>query len=199
MAVDLESLREYVALGGSALALASTGYFWVVRANRERMQLDIHPIGSLRGTVLMNEDFETFRRLSPGEGEVCVKYFADIAVVNNSSLPNALLGIQVRMRLADGQWRSMDVQPRQSDSVLVPANLDPLSTAHVPLALATSIAGTLTGGFAEREQAAGDALAATPEMEVQLTSLGGKTFIHRYRDDGRGLRRSVAQPISKAA
>lgn len=199
MAVDLESLREYVALGGSALALVSTGYFWAVRANRERMQLDIHPIGSLVGTVLMNEDFETFRRLAPGEGEVCVKYFADIAVVNNSSLPNALLGIEVRMRLADGQWRSMDVQPRQPDTALVPTNLAPLSTAHLGLALATSIPGSLKGGFAEREQAAGDALAAKPEIEVSLTSLGRQSFVHRYVDDGKSLRRSIRESISRAA
>lgn len=45
MAIDLETLREYVALGGSALALASTGYFWAIRANRERMNLEVHPVG----------------------------------------------------------------------------------------------------------------------------------------------------------
>lgn len=197
--MDLEKLREYVALGGSMLALASTGYFWFVRANRERMQLSIYPAGSLRGSVLANEDFDTLRRVSPNTGQVCAKYFLDLAIVNNSTLPNAVLGVRVKIQMADGSVRTMDTQPADPQEVLVPANLRPLSTAHFRLAVSTAIDGSLTGGFAERESQAADALQYHPEVTVELMALGEKKFSRTFRDDGQKLNRTPAATDQKAA
>lgn len=93
----------------------------------------------------------------------------------------------------------MDVRSRQADHVLVPTNLKPLSTVHLQLALATKVAGAINGGYAERAQTAGDALAVEPEVAVQLTSLGRKVFIERYQADSQGLNRSGNQRAVRAA
>lgn len=197
--MDVETLREYVALGSSLLALASTAYFWFVRANRERMQLSIYPAGALRGSVLANEDFDTLRRVSPNKGQVCAKYFLDLAIVNNSTLPNAVLGIRVKIQMADGTVRTMDTHPADPQQVLVPANLNPLSTAHFCLAVSTAIDGLLTGGFAEREYQAADALEFQPEVTVELMALGEKKFSRTFKDNGQRLNRTPVATNQKAA
>lgn len=194
-----ETLREYVALIGSALALLSTAYFWFVRANRERMSVTAHPVASMQGCVLFNEDYETYQRVRPGDGEVCVKYLLDIAAVNNSSLPNSILGIRVWLRFDDEGWKEMDVRHEDPTQRLFPANTDPLSTAHLPLAIATAIPGSLKGGFAERAAGAGDVLPVRPEVRIELKTLANKTFRCQFEDDGKGLQRSETKSVRMAA
>ncbi|TWT50383.1 hypothetical protein Pla22_31250 [Rubripirellula amarantea] len=196
--MNAESLREYLALVGSALALISTAYFWIVRANRERMCLAAHPVMSMEGCVLFNEDYETTRRVKPGDGEVCVKYLMHLAAINYSSLPNSILGIRVWLRFNDGGWKEMDVRGQLPDQRLFPANVAPLSTTELPLALATAIPGTLSGGFADRAAAAGDALPPTVDVRVELHTIAKKSFQCQFEDDGKGLVRSEHSSVRLA-
>lgn len=203
MSFDLETLREYVALGGSLIAVASTFYFWLVRANRERAQLTAHIVAPLTGCVLMNEDYETLRRVNPGEGKVCAKYFLSLAVVNNSSLPNALIGAKVWMQFFDGPsdaqltWKAMDVQPIHPDTPLFPINLSPLSTASLPLYLAAAINGTIDGGFTRRAISAAEALPQPVPVRIELLGVNHQTFQIDLSDIGDGLTRP--QPVRRAA
>ena len=42
MPLDFESAREYASLTGSVIAVLSTFYFWLVRANGELGRLEVH-------------------------------------------------------------------------------------------------------------------------------------------------------------
>lgn len=203
MSFDLETLREYVALFGSLIAVASTFYFWLVRANRERAQLAAHIVAPLTGCVLMNEDYETQRRVDPGQGQVCAKYFLSLAIVNNSSLPNALIGVKVWMQVYGGEsglqltWKAMDVQPIHPETSLFPINLSPLSTAALPLCLAVAIEGTIDGGFTRRAIAAAEALPQPVPIRIELHGVNHQTFQIELTDAGDGLTRP--QPVRRAA
>ncbi len=198
--MDLETSREYASLVGSTIAVCSTFYFWLIRSNRERAQLVAHPVGGLEGTLLMAmDDALTYRRVAPADGEVVLKYWLHLAIVNNSLLPNALLGARIWMKFADGEWREMDVHHEMPDQDLFPTNIDPLTTAGLKLALSCKQPGKIEGGFAERAQAAGDALPRQIPIRIRLKALQDQTFHCEFADDGDGLQRSHVEKVRLAA
>ena len=205
MNFDPESAREYLALAGSAIAVTSTLYFWLIRANREKAQVEVHPIRGLDGFVMFNEDYVTLRRLKCADGEVGAKYLLGLALANNSTLPNAIIGIRVWMKFAQPNasgdcWREMDVAHCDSETALVPINLPPLTTAGLDLALAAAIQGTLEGGNAERQIRASEALPDQVPIRIELRALGGKNFTQTFIDPGtRLLRADANQESNKAA
>ncbi|WP_236696287.1 hypothetical protein [Rhodopirellula islandica] len=178
----------------------STFYFWLVRANRERAKLAACTVTGLRGTMLMAmEDTATYRRVAPGKKQIVLKYWLNLAIVNNSSLPNALLGIKVWMKFTDGRWHAMDVASVDPEADLFPQNIDPLTTAGMKLALATEWEGDVSGGFRERECAAGDALPELAPVRIELEALQGQVFVSEWLDDGRLLQRTTEQSGLAAA
>lgn len=203
MSFDPETIRETVALVSSFIAVASTFYFWLVRANRERAQLTVQAVAPLTGTVLMNEDYETQQRVRAGDGMVCAKYFLSLAVVNNSSLPNALIGVRVWMPFRDGEhsdrvvWTEMDIRHFQPETALFPINLQPLSTSSLSLAMAAAIPGTHDGGFARRALTATEALSMPVPIRVELRGLNHQTFVVEIEDAGLGM--AHPKPVACAA
>lgn len=200
---DIQSTKEAVSLGASGLALLSTGYFWMVRANRERMKLTLHPVGRLWGNVPMpQEDAEAYRKLRPEEGNTCATYGADLAVVNHSSLPNALLSVRAWLELADGTWceamvRLHDTSDPELPELRMPLNLSPLTTAGLGMRLSIVIPGNWDGGFHGREVTAGDALAPVPQLRVELSALQGKSAFDQLTLSAEGLKRT--EPVAAAA
>ncbi len=194
--LDIQSTKEAVSLGASGLALFSTGYFWLVRANRERMKLTLHPVGKLWGNVPMpQEDPDAYQTLKPEEGSVCATYGADLAVVNHSSLPNALLGVRAWLELADGTWcealvRLHDTKHPEQAELKMPLNLSPLTTAGLGMRLSVAVPGNYDGGFHGREVTAGDSLAATPQLRVELAALQGKFAFDQLTLPAEGLKRT---------
>lgn len=200
MALDFDTAREYASLCGSVLALASTFYFWLVRSNRERPQLAIHPIGDLSGSLVSaNEDLEIYHRLRPGKNEHCVKYWLHLAIVNNSSLPNAVLGIRVWLKLSDGKWQAMEVQSQSADQDLLPVNVDPLTTSGLKLSLGMLYSGQIENSFAGRAAAAGDALPREIPIRIEISDLASNKFSRVFTDSGNALNRSSPGTQSKAA
>lgn len=206
MNYDPETVREYLALTGSAIAVASTLYFWLVRANREKAQLEVHPVHPLSGTVLFNEDYETLRRLKCKDCEVGVKYFLGLALANNSTLPNAIIGIRVWMKFAQtgsadsSAWREMDVTRSDGENDLVPLNIAPLTTSALHLGLSAPIIGTIEGGFVDRQIRASDALPKQVPIRIEMRAIGGKTFSQNFLDPGtRLIRADEAVDPAKAA
>ncbi|MEO9592992.1 hypothetical protein [Rhodopirellula bahusiensis] len=188
---EMEMARESLSLAASFFAVVSTFYFWLVRANRERARLIACSVTGLRGTLLMAmEDTATYRRVAPAEDQIVLKYWLHLAVVNNSTLPNALLGMKVWLKFADGRWHAMDVAAADQETDLFPQNVDPMTTAGVKLSLATKIVGSVTGGFHERECAAGDALPESVPVRIELEALQGQVFVTEWLDDGRLLART---------
>ena len=176
---DIESTKEAVSLGGSLLALSSTAYFWLVRSNRERARLQVHVVGEHWCNVPMpQEDPEAYQRCQPGDEEVAANYGVTVAAVNNSTLPNALVGIRSWLQLADGRWQECTVRTWQdADTPLqLPLNLSPLTTAGIQLTLSIAIHGNYDGGFQGRRETATKALAGEPRVRIELEALQGKTF-----------------------
>ena len=190
MSLNFESAREYASLTGSVIAVFSTLYFWLVRANGELGRLQVHPISDLEGCVLLPmEDTETYRRLVRQEGEYCLKYWLHVAVVNNSTLPDALLGASVRLKMADGLWHDMDVRMADQESEF-PMNLTPLTTASLKLVLSIPHLLTNENSNIGRVTAAGDAVPRQVPIRIELKGLNDRTYQYDLLDSGDGLRRS---------
>ena len=116
-----------------------------------------------------------------------------MAVVNNSALPNALLGVKAWMQFSDGGWRQMDVQPASPEQELFPLNISPLTTASVKLALATRFAGEFENDNRGRAAAAGDAVPRQIPIRLELIGLQEQVFTQQWLDCGDGLSRT--QPL----
>jgi hypothetical protein len=200
MSIDYGNARELASLGGSVLALASTLYFWLIRANRERARLAAHLIGDMQGSIVTpHRDLAVYHRLKPASNEHCLKYWLHIAVVNNSSLPNALLGARVSIQFKDGAWRTMEVRHVDDQCDLFPVNLSSLSTSSLKLALATTYADAFEQDHEGRAAAAGDALPRTVPIRIELIGLQNKSFVYELMDTGNGLQRTGNRSQSAAA
>lgn len=198
--MDLNSAKLLTSLIASLLALSSTLYFWLVRANRERAKITIHPIGELSGTVVSYfSDRATIQRMQLKEGEQCFKYWLKLAVVNNSSLPNALLGAKVWLQLRNGDWLPLEVWHQQEEEDAFPLNLPPLTTASLKLALTAKLAVEIDENNQGRLDAAGDILPREVPIQIELLSLGGKRVVRNILDSGDGLCRTPQSSTPRRA
>lgn len=80
--------QEVLKLGFSGASLVVTMYFWMVRANRERVSLGIFPVGGFEGT------------LEPGGIGL---WSGRLFLANRSILPTAIVAAQVEL-LWQGRW-----------------------------------------------------------------------------------------------
>jgi hypothetical protein len=111
----------WMSLAGSVFSTACTAYFWLVRARRERPNLTSH--------LLEHEFF-----LGQGRAEArTIGFKLAVVLANNSILPNAVIGARVWLRLADGNWESIDGLTTDQRTPL-PLNLPPQQTGILRLA-----------------------------------------------------------------
>ena len=83
-----QSLLPAVSFVGSAASVGVTGYFWLVKMNRERPRLLVEGV-----------DHVSHIDLGTCEGDVRTLCFRQgLVVVNESTLPIAVLGVAVRVR-----------------------------------------------------------------------------------------------------
>lgn len=88
--LDLSSLdaQELLKIAFSATSLLVTGYFWIVRVNRERVSLGIFPVGGFEGT------------LEPGHVGA---WAGRIFLSNRSILPTAVIAAKAELWW-NGRW-----------------------------------------------------------------------------------------------
>jgi len=113
-----QSLLPAVSFAGSAASVGVTGYFWLVKVNRERPRLLVEGV-----------DHVSYIDLGSCEGDVRTLCFRQgLVVVNESTLPSAVLGASVRVRSRAGkEWRTVDgVRPASGSTI--PLNLPPLQS-----------------------------------------------------------------------
>lgn len=166
------NLLNLGSLGGSATALISTFYFWLVRANRERPQLQPYLVHEIEGTwpTIVRDSY-----CRVPEGHVLSRYFVRLAVANYSSLPNAVLRAKASIKMRDGSWKPADTRVGEGHSL--PANVAPMTTAPLDLRLEIVVPGSLEGtGTAERNANAFSCIANPAEIRVELIALGEKKF-----------------------
>ncbi|MGE3854574.1 MAG: hypothetical protein AB7K09_22775 [Planctomycetota bacterium] len=165
---DANPDTSLLSLTGSAMALASTFWFWMVRANKERPSLHSYLVRPLSAHWPMRVGS------GGGDGTVVSRYQLDLAVANYSSLPNAMIGFGVQVKMPDGSWRALRLD---LDSLPVPANIGPMSTCGITLVGDIDVPGSLSGtGNREREVNAHKAIARPPQFRVEIHALGGKSF-----------------------
>lgn len=108
-------MMSVASFAGSAFSTIATGYFWLVRAKRERPNLRAHLVE--REIFLSSGRAET-RHLGLKLG---------IIVANYSLLPNALLGVQLAFKLRDGSWQPVQ-NVRFDQATPLPFNIPSMQT-----------------------------------------------------------------------
>jgi hypothetical protein len=118
-----QSLLPAVSFAGSAASVGVTGYFWLVKVNRERPRLLIEGVDHVSHIDLGNCEADV-RTLCFRQG---------LVVVNESTLPSAVLGASVRVRSRVGKdWHTVDgVRPAPGSTL--PLNLPPLQSGLLTL------------------------------------------------------------------
>src|SRR5262245_5132857 len=112
------ALLPAVSFVGSAASVGVTGYFWLVKMNRERPRLVVEAVDHL-SYVDLGSNTEDERRLS---------FRLGLVVVNESTLPSSVLSATVRVmpRLL-GTWQEVEgVHPTRGSTL--PLNLPPLQS-----------------------------------------------------------------------
>ena len=179
---NFETFSHIASLSGSAIALASTTYFWLIKVNRERPAMVVEPVGSVEGSVLVpRAHTESYQAIRPREDQVLVGYWLNLAVVNNSVLPNAIIDISAKVRLNDEGWVSARTNlfsnNPETPAESLPINVAPLSTARVPLALSLAMRGDDSGlGNQERTDMATAALAEGNSIEITIKGVRNTSF-----------------------
>jgi hypothetical protein len=118
-----QSMLPAVSFLGSAASVGVTGYFWLVKMNRERPRL-----------LMEGVDHVSHIDLGTCEGGVRTLCFRQgLVVVNESTLPSAVLGATVRVQSRTGKkWQSID-GVRPAPGSMLPLNLPPLQSGLLTL------------------------------------------------------------------
>lgn len=187
---ELESL---VSLLCSAVALGSTCYFWLVRNNRERQNLQVHALGPLTGRmVLFQQDSYPYDNLAHPECDYWIRYEVTVVVVNNSTLPNAALSLRAWLANQHQEWQPAHCRHAAENSQL-PINLAPSSTTRLDLILYLPVSDR---GSTSQDRADQAIAALSPERRVRLQAqtLSGRKFQFDIQADA-----ERADPLLRAA
>jgi hypothetical protein len=123
LTAQAQSLLPAVSFVGSAASVGVTGYFWFVRVNRERPRLLIEGL-----------DHSSYVDLGACEEGVRTLCFRQgLVVVNESTLPSAVLSVGVRIRPRQGSgWQAVaGVRPVPGSSI--PLNLPPMQSGQLTI------------------------------------------------------------------
>jgi hypothetical protein len=113
-----QSLLPAVSFVGSAASVGVTGYFWLVKMNRERPRLLVEGV-----------DHVSYVDLGTCEGDVRTLCFRQgLVVVNESTLPTAVLGVTVRTHARAGKESRTVEGVRPAPGSTLPLNLPPLQS-----------------------------------------------------------------------
>lgn len=192
--MEFESLEKFISISGSLIALSTTLYFWLVRSNSERPNLSLSVLKPLTGSVIHPfDDSYPFHFLQGYQDGNWVRYFLDMALVNNSTLPNAVLGFSGEILGKDGEW--IPVHCRAQDESLLPASLSPMSTTGIKLVL--YIPTTESGGNnQQRVEIANQILNSDQKIRLQIHALGESVF--EFTESARPTLQSAYQKVPES-
>lgn len=135
--LDFERVSAIVSILASGGALASSAFLWLTRLNREKPSLNLELVSEVQGEFVVPHHFAAlYQAVRPRDHEGLACFWVDLAIVNNSILPNAALQVDAEVKLSSGSWQRCLVNLRESH---LPANLEPQSTARLALQLATKL------------------------------------------------------------
>jgi hypothetical protein len=167
---QFQSLLPAVSFVGSVASVGVTGYFWLVKMNRERPRLLIEGV-----------EHVSYVDLGPCEGDVRTLCFRQgLVVVNESSLPSAVLGATVRVRSRAGDWVTVDgVRPAAGSTV--PLNLPPLQSGLLTIDWEVAFPFDAAAEALESPDRVIDAYlekhwSASDRVTIEIRGVRGKTF-----------------------
>jgi hypothetical protein len=119
----VQHLLPAVSLVGSAASVGITSYGWLVKMNRERANLQIEGVDHVSHVDFAHGTAE----------EQWLNFRLGLVVVNNSTLPNAVLGTTVKvMPRGSGSWQPVEgVRPARGSAF--PVNLPALQSGLLTL------------------------------------------------------------------
>lgn len=200
-AMDFESLKTLFSVCASITALLSTALLWLVRFNREQPNLAVEQVSPLKAEFVVPHHFaDLYQALRPAKHEGLMMMWTDIAVINNSTLPNAILELEASVKLADGTWQSAHVQIGEKSQL--PINLPPHSTGGIPVVLAIKRPFELAGtGNRERVELAVAELSPNREIRIRVRGVKNTAFNCTLRERSSSVERNVVpiEPMRRSA
>jgi hypothetical protein len=161
----MEALVPYAGLVGSVFSTVLTVYFWLLKANRERPNLQGFPAD--RELFLGNR--------ATGKRQIGVKLGAVVA--NYSTLPNAILSVAVAVKQKDGIWLPLEDVTFDKQTPL-PCNVPSLQTVLLRVMGRANFAnvdaleqgGNILGNYLNHY------FTSPREFRVELRALNDRTF-----------------------
>ncbi|WP_148618928.1 hypothetical protein [Mariniblastus fucicola] len=174
--LDFDFLRSFFSLGASAAALASSIYLWLSRFKKEQPNLSIEQVSPLLAEFVWPRNFaELYQAIVPNESEGLVCLWTNVAVINNSTMPNAVLQIDAWVKLANGKWQPTIVD--LCEEAKLPINVEPHSTSRLSLQLATKLPYDSTrSSNQDRVDQAMVQLAENRDVKIRIRGVKQKAF-----------------------
>jgi hypothetical protein len=185
--MELESIVSHLGVAGSAVSMLTTGYFWFVRMRQERPCLKPYLA-----------DHEFFLGLSR-DGVRQLGFKVGVIVANHSSLPNAILGARLWVRLQD-DWQEVDNLAFDKQTPQ-PFNLPPLQTVLLRLTGAVSFAyeDALEGSSRTAANYLDAHVARPIQVKLELRHLNERTDTHVLTASAEEKSAQASRPHSAAA
>lgn len=168
--MDLQSVMTTVSLAGAIVSTFATFYFWFVRVRGERPKLSCE---LAERELFLGASTERTRQVGVKLG---------LVVANGSSLPNAVLGVRLRVRLKEGGWAEAEAVTFDRATPR-PINMAAMQTAYLV------VSGRVSLPTAEELEQSNKPLTAyverhlgcPREVEVDLKGLNERWFACRVR------------------
>lgn len=165
----MDALSSQLSFGISVTTALITFYFWIVKARREQPRLRIYQAEGQAGG---------YAHSSYGDP---IKLVFDVksVVANYSTLPNAVLGVQAKVKMRDGSWR--EAETRLDAKTPLPLNISAMQTVRLDMSVTLALPAVPEGETCKnthqtftlyRERCVAQPL----QVKIALKTLGEKLF-----------------------
>ena len=162
----------------SGASLAFTGYFWLVKARKERPSLEFYQLSNFRASSRRHPDEDGVKRLCFQQLDT-----GGVLIVNHSTRQNSVVVFDCFLQTENGEiqgdWGfSGDDKP--------PWNIGPEST----IAFSPACLFDVPEDFVVPEN---------PEFRIQFITASGKTFSHHFTKEAPRIRTATPSATARAA
>lgn len=165
----MDALTMNISFGVSVITALFTFYFWLVKARQERPCLKIYQAEPQLGGYANSSCGDPIRLV----------FEVKSVVANTSSLPNALLGVQAKVKMRDGAWQ--DAEARLDPKTPLPINIPAMQTMRLDLSLTIAVPSVPEGEACKNTHETfalyRNRFVAQPlQVQIGLKTLGEKMF-----------------------
>ena len=167
----MDALTMHISFGVSVVTALFTFYFWLIKARRERPCLKIYQADPQLGGFAQSSCTDPVKLV----------FEVKSVVANYSSLPNALLGVEAKVKMRDGSWQ--DAETRLDPKTPLPINIPAMQTMRLDVSLTIAVPAVPEGQACRNTQETfalyRNRFVAQPlEVNIGLVTLGEKLFAY---------------------